>query len=116
MIKPKRAIRAFMAQSSTNPQILQQACRLAARGRHGTLFNLLIPICIIASFSSLYFLPMLVAWHWDSSWFARLLRSYLEWSLPVLIVVNLLSYHWARNRMLAPYLKQLNSEQRSDKD
>jgi|GEM_PF-1952661 hypothetical protein len=113
MAKLKRMIRTFWPHEHVDPQVLQQACRLAARGRHSTLFNLLIPICIVASFSSLYFLPMLVVWHWASSGFAPLLLAYLKWSLPVLIVANLLSYHWARNRMLAPYLKQLTSEQKS---
>tara|TARA_Y100000592_G_C5415494_1_gene290371 strand:+ start:531 stop:872 length:342 start_codon:yes stop_codon:yes gene_type:complete len=83
----------------------QAAARQASRGPHATLLHLLVPICIFGSFSLLYVLPMLVAGFWSPSRLSTLLHGYLNWSLPLVIVVNLASYHWARRRLLAPYLR-----------
>ncbi len=94
-----------------DPYLLQQAVRRASRGPRSTLFHLLIPICLITNFILFYLLPRIVAGYWEPSWITYPLLVYVEWSLPVFIVVNLIAYNWARNKLLAPHIRELTNNQ-----
>lgn len=96
---------------SLDPYLQQQAVLSASRGPRSTLFHLLFPICVIANFVVFYLVPRLVAGYWESAWFAHPLLLYAKWSLPVFIVVNLITYNRARNRLLAPHIRELTNNQ-----
>jgi len=94
-----------------DPYLLQQAVRRASRGPRSTLFHLLIPICLVTNFILFYLLPRFIAVSWESSLIEYPLLVYVKWSLPVFIGVNLITYYWARNKLLAPHIKELMDNQ-----
>jgi len=68
---------------------------------------------VLLSFSTLYVAPLLIGTWFDPSRLTSIIQVYLTWNLLLLIVVNLLTFHWARKRVLAPYLDELLSKQSS---
>ena len=87
---------------------LQQASRMAATGERRTLFNLLFPISLIISFTLLYLAPLLAIQYMESSALVDFIKTYLDWSVLVVVIATLISYNKARRHMLLPYLKQVN--------
>ena len=92
----------------------QQALRLASQGKHAAWLHLLFPLTVLFSCSALYVIPSLIGLWFDPSRLTSIIQVYLTWDLPLLIVVNLLTFHWARKRVLAPYLDELLSKQSSE--
>jgi len=90
--------------NDANQVRIQQAARLAARGKHGALFNLLFPICLVLGFSMLYIVPLVVAEWLEPSQLSSMIKVYLRWGLPVPAILTLVVYFWARKRLLAPFL------------
>jgi hypothetical protein len=89
---------------------LQEAARLASRGPRSTLFHLLAPLCILGSFTLFYLLPSLAIWYWGSLTISTVFVVYFKWSAPVLALICITSYRWARRRLMAPYLNVLRKQ------
>ncbi len=81
---------------------------MASRGEHKTLFHLLFPIVMMLSFALFYLAPLVAARYVESAALADFIEIYLDWSVFVATAATLISYHKARQRMLRPYLKQIN--------
>jgi hypothetical protein len=81
---------------------------MASRGKHGTLFHLLFPIVLVLSFVLFFLVPLIAVRYVEPSALADLIKSYLDWSVLIVVPATLISYHKARLRMLRPYLKQVD--------
>lgn len=96
------------ADKISNKIRIQQASRMASRGRHGTLFHLLFPIVMSLSFVIFYLIPLVATRYVESPGLTEFIEIYLRWSVLIVAAATLMSYHKARRRMLRPYLKQVD--------
>ena len=87
----------------------QQALRLASRGRHAVWLHLLFPLTLFFGFSLFFLLPLIAA-NLTTPPVSVIIHAYLDWCVPVMIIANLLIYYRVRNRLLAPYLKQVTRQ------
>lgn len=92
----------------TRQNSTQEACRLAATGKHAALLNLLLPFSLFVGFGGFYLIPLAIYTLTNGPTLSANLELYLRWSTPVVILVTLTVYSVMRTRLLAPYIKKLS--------
>ncbi|WP_237132017.1 hypothetical protein [Pseudohongiella sp. O18] len=85
---------------------VQQALRMASRGPNAVWLHLLFPLSLLFGTALFIGLPLLLAII-ASPPFAENALKYLDWCVPLCVAGTLTFNHWARGRLLKPYLEQV---------